>query len=230
MKEANKRKWEEHVTLWKTSEYYQLEEIDKNPILTWLKKLPRSRVLDEGCGIGQYTISIAMLGFKITGLDFSPKLLKIAKKNVKKYRLSKRCKFIKGDIRKLPLKDKSFNIVVSAGIIEHVPETEYCLKEISRVLKSKGYLLLHVPQKISVFTINKLLQQLLGIWKVGYEKSFTKTHLIKLLDKYNFKVLDEITPEIEKKSFILKILRILDKPLRLLGFGGHHIHLLCQKN
>lgn len=214
------------MNLWKNQEYYPINS--KNVIIRWLKKLPKNKILDEGCGTGRYTISLSMLGFKkIVGLDFSKKLLKIARKNAKKYKC--KCRFIKGDIRELPFKKESFDIVLSAGIVEHVPETQQCIKEIARVLRQRGYLIIHVPHRISFFTINKLLQQLFGVWSSGYEKSFTKSYFRKLLEKNNFKILTEITSEIEGKTFITKILKILDKPLYTIGLGGHHIHFLCQK-
>ena len=153
---SNKKKWEKHAEIWNKQEYYPIED-KTNDILNWFKKLPRSVVLDEGCGIGQWAISLEKLGFNTVGIDNSSKLLNIAKRNAKKHKA--KCKFLEADIRNLPFKNNSFDIVLSAGIIEHVPEIEKCIKEIARVLKKEGYLIIHVPHKISIFTLNKLLQK-----------------------------------------------------------------------
>jgi ubiquinone/menaquinone biosynthesis C-methylase UbiE len=223
----NKLDWEKHTGLWGNKEYYDIG--GNEGIIGWLKKIPKGKALDEGCGTAQYTISLAMLGFNVVGIDFSSKLLKIAKEKVKKYKVSRKCSFVLGDIRKLPFRDSSFDAVLSAGIIEHVPETEKCIQQINRVLKPNGYLIIHVPHKISFFTINKILQKLFGIWSSGYEKSFTKPSFRTLLRKNGFTIIKEVTPEIEPRSFVTRILRALDKPIRIFGLGGHHIVLFCKK-
>ncbi len=225
---TSRKSWDSHAALWKKDfEFYPLEN-KKDNILQWLKTLPRRKILDQGCGIGQWTITLSKLGFKPTGLDYSEKLIQAAKKNAKKHKAN--CKFIQADIRNLPFKPQSFNAVLSAGILEHVPETEQCIKEISRILKPKGHLIIHIPHKISMFTINKLLQKALGIWKAGYEKSFTKPQVRKLLKQHNFKILKQYTNPIEPTSKITKILHTLDWPLYKLNLGGHHFSLLCQKH
>ena len=162
-------------------------------------------------------------------MDYSDELLKEAKKNAKK--LNYKIKFKKGDIRKMPFKNSAFNVIISGGIIEHVPESEITIKELSRTLKKGGYLLIHVPHKISIFTITKKIQQFLGLWKCGYEKSFTKKELRILLEKNNFKILEfSLSPFIAGKHKIIGgILEILDKPLYFFGLGGHHMSFLCKK-
>ena len=154
--------WDEHLEEWQKWGLTG-KEINNpdNILINWLKKQPKGLVLDQGCGVGQYTLVINKLGFEVIGLDFSKKLLDQAKKNNDKYKT--RCKFICGDIRSMPLQSNQFNIVVSGGIIEHVPQTNKCLRELKRVLKKDGILLIHVPHRVSMFTINKKSQQLLGL-------------------------------------------------------------------
>ncbi len=52
---------------------------------------------------------------------------------------------IKGDITKLPLKNNSINAIVCSEVLEHVPDYESGLKEIARVLKTKGAAIITVP-------------------------------------------------------------------------------------
>lgn len=225
----NKQVWGKQAKYWKQVFYEKKDNI----ILKWLLKKAKKtdKILDQGCGIGQYTLTAYKLGFKnIIGVDFSEKLLKTAKTNAGK--LGYKASFVKGDIRKLPFKNNEFDIIISAGIIEHVPESNKAISEIARVLKKNGYLLLHVPHKISVFTLFKKIQQFLGLWKLGYEKSFSIFEISGMLHNNGFEVLNleinEFKPR--KHKFLGKIIQIIDKPLYKLGLGGHHLHLLCQKS
>lgn len=49
------------------------------------------------------------------------------------------------DGKNLPFDDNRFNLVFSTEILDHVPDIQYCLKEINRVLKPKGKLLISIP-------------------------------------------------------------------------------------
>ncbi|MBI4448062.1 methyltransferase domain-containing protein [Candidatus Woesearchaeota archaeon] len=223
--------WDKHAEIWSEWNYSPDMIIEgNNIILDWMRSLPKKGlVLDEGCGVGQYTICLSKLGFKSVGIDFSTPLLKIAKKN----RMKNRCDYelASGDITNLPFKSSTFTIVVSAGIIEHFKNTETAIQECGRVLKSGGALFIHVPQKIGVFTVNKLLQQLLGLWKEGYEKSFTPWKIKSLLIGAGFEVKSaKINPIGEGRiPMVGKILKTLDAPFRMVGLGGHHIHIYCIK-
>jgi ubiquinone/menaquinone biosynthesis C-methylase UbiE len=224
----NEKVWEKQSKDWEKTLFYS----KKTLFLKWLSKISKKtdKILDQGTGIGQYTFSAYKIGFKnIIGMDFSEELLKKARENADK--LKYRVKFVKGDIRDMPFSDEAFDVVISAGIIEHVPETGKCVEELARVLKKRGYLLIHVPQKISVFTIIKKIQQFFGTWKCGYEKSFTKKYFSKLLEKNGFEIKEYfLNPFVAGKHKIIGgILEFLDKPLYSIGFGGHQIHFLAKK-
>jgi SAM-dependent methyltransferase len=52
--------------------------------------------------------------------------------------------------KKIPLKDKSVDIVVAGEILEHIYHSKKFLKEIRRVLKDNGYLIISVPNIVSL--------------------------------------------------------------------------------
>ena len=103
---------------------------------------PKSRVLDVGCGVGQVSNYLAEKGFEATGIDISPLFVKEARKNGK-------AKFISADTTKLPFEDESFDAVISAETLEHIPEPEKALSEMARVLKKKGIIALRFPNRHS---------------------------------------------------------------------------------
>ena len=143
-------------------------------------KRKKIKVLDAGCGIGGYIAIAKILGFRAEGIDIADEAVKIAK--------SKGLNVKQGDIRKLPYKNKTFDIVISGGVVEHFPETYQAIKEIARVLKKGGFFIGNVPYKYSVFSLSRKIQQLLKIWKLGYEKAFTIKEFRKILEDNNFKI------------------------------------------
>lgn len=220
--------WENQLEEWEKNLFYSKE----GTLIKWLLKVGNKsdKILDQGCGIGQYALSVYKFGFKkVVGLDFSEKLLKKAEQNAKN--LKYEVKFVKGDIRNMPFNNNSFDVVISGGVIEHVPESEKTISELSRIIKKQGYLLIHIPHKISTFTILKIIQKMVGIWKLGYEKSFTKKQFSKMLQENGFEIQDYFLGEFMpgKHKIIGSIIRIIDKPLYLIGLGGYHMSFLCKK-
>jgi len=103
-------------------------------------------ILDLCCGQGRHSLEITRRGFKVEGLDRSRYLIQKAKASAKKENLS--VKFKEGDARKLPFPPDSFEVVMmlgnSFGYFETVQDDLRILKEIFRVLKPWGRLLLDV--------------------------------------------------------------------------------------
>lgn len=223
-----KRTWDSHAE--SMSNKYKIPSKSellnsKDFFYQWLSKLKtKGKLLDAGCGIGQYVTGSKILGFKSQGIDISPESVKIARKRGEKITL--------GDMRDLKFKDSSFNIVLAGGSIEHFPETDKALKEINRVLKNKGVFLMNVPYKYSLFILNKKLQQLFGLWKMGYEKSFSISEIKNKLEDNGFKILEIKKSEIgQGKRFprLSQILNTLDKLSWNIRLGGHHIWFRCIK-
>lgn len=53
---------------------------------------------------------------------------------------------VKGDAHKMPLKDGCFEIVLLSGVLEHTHTPQIVIEETTRVLKTKGYMIISVPQ------------------------------------------------------------------------------------
>jgi ubiquinone/menaquinone biosynthesis C-methylase UbiE len=97
-----------------------------------LKSIKGKRVLDLGCGTGRHTIILKKRGAKVWGIDLTPKMLEIAKAEVKgvDFRL--------GTVYKLPYKSNFFDMVVSGLVVEYFSNVDKAFKEINRVLKKNG--------------------------------------------------------------------------------------------
>jgi ubiquinone/menaquinone biosynthesis C-methylase UbiE len=104
------------------------------------------RVLDVGCGTGYTTAGILRLDnvCEVVGVDQNHKQLQKAarKLSMEKMRLS----LSRGDAENLPFKDESFDAVVSVGAVEYFPDPEKALKEMNRVVKHQGRLVVAGPE------------------------------------------------------------------------------------
>jgi 2-polyprenyl-6-hydroxyphenyl methylase/3-demethylubiquinone-9 3-methyltransferase len=98
------------------------------------------RVLDVGCGEGQFTAELASAGAQAVGIDVAEEPLRRA-----------RTRHPQLDLRLVPaegawaLEDASFDVVWAGEVIEHVADTAAWLSEVRRVLRSGGSLVLSTP-------------------------------------------------------------------------------------
>lgn len=113
-----------------------LIEIEEPIVKSLLKKFAPGNALDAACGTGRYSKYLEYLGHRVTGLDLSPAMLSKAKaENLK-------INFIKGNLEKLPFKDYSFDLVVCALTLTHLPNIKPAISELFRVLRPGGHVIL----------------------------------------------------------------------------------------
>ncbi|HQJ72266.1 MAG TPA: methyltransferase domain-containing protein [Spirochaetota bacterium] len=109
--------------------------------------LPDDRILDLSCGQGRHSLELARRGFKfVEGLDRSRYLIQRAKMQAKKDCLN--VKFREGEARMLPYRPDTFDVIFilgnSFGYFETVNDDLRVLREVFRVLKPWGRLLIDV--------------------------------------------------------------------------------------
>lgn len=93
------------------------------------------KVLDLGCGDGLNITLLRKKGIKnVVGIDISPELLTLAKKNNPKN------KFLIGSAQKIPFKAREFDVVLVDSVFHHLMEYPKAVSEIKRVLQSGGRL------------------------------------------------------------------------------------------
>jgi ubiquinone/menaquinone biosynthesis C-methylase UbiE len=188
--------------------------------------------LEAGCGDGEIAIFMATdQNCKVTALDISDRFLELTKSKIIS-RDVKNIKTIKGDVRKMPFKAGTFDLIFSGGVIEHFEESIISLKEHTRVLKTNGHLLIGVPSKYGMHYSLKIIMSLLKIWDIGYEKSFGIKEFQEILKNENLEIQEKYYIPIrasENQKFIRKIITkfisVLDRSI-----GGVHMqYYLCKK-
>ena len=113
---------------------------------------PGDRVLDLGCGEGRHVISLACEpGIEAIGIDLGFGDLSTAKSRMQDcadYRHRDSSFLIsQANGLSLPFADASFDHVICSEVLEHIPDWEGVLAEISRVLKPSGSFAVSVPRK-----------------------------------------------------------------------------------
>ena len=101
------------------------------------------RVLDIACGEGYGSEMLSRNAKSVVGVDINPATVAHA---MTKYR-SPKVRFIEGACEKIPLPDKSVDLVVSFETLEHIEDHDQFLGEIERVLDSGGILVISTPEK-----------------------------------------------------------------------------------
>jgi len=97
------------------------------------------RVLDVGCGTGNFANEVSKKGAKyVLGIDYAEEAIKIAEKNNKK----KNLKFKKLDVKEL---NEKFDVIVSIGTIEHMDEPIKIIKKLKSCLNKNGKIILTTP-------------------------------------------------------------------------------------
>ncbi len=97
---------------------------------------PTQKVLDVGCGTGVVAITAARQGAKLTGIDLSPALIKVAKENAVIANLD--VHFEEGDVEALPYADNTFDVVLSQFGHMFAPRPQIAIAQMLRVLKPGG--------------------------------------------------------------------------------------------
>ena len=111
-----------------------------------LKKL-KGKVLEIGVGTGKNLSHYNYNNVKLTAIDISPGMLNRAKEKAKKNNYPVVLNL--SNVEKLPFQDNSFDHVVSTFVLCSVPEPVKAIKEMKRVVKKKGKIILleHVKSK-----------------------------------------------------------------------------------
>ena len=196
-----------------------------------IKKIKNPRIIELGCGTCIDTNIIAKrrnFG-SYFALDISKNSISLALRINKDFKNF--VNLLIGDTVKLPLKDQSFDLVFSQGLVEHFSNPDDVIKEQIRILKSNGILVVNVPQKFTGYTLYKKRMIRRKIWDLGWEREFSCNELKNLGQSLGLKEVETVGYQYWKSwqepTFVLRDL--YDKFHRRNPLKNHKIFFVLRK-
>lgn len=145
------------------------------------------KILNIGCAEPIDELQFVEKVEKWVALDINEKLIRTAEEIAKRKLhpdLFKKLEFVQGDATEMQFEDNTFDIVVSFSAIEHIPDKtlrQKALKEMARVVKKEGYVIVTVPNKFSTFYFAHKRNMKLKISDYGYAYLYTPFEIKKAL-------------------------------------------------
>ena len=130
---------------------------------------------DLGCGTGQMTTALALFVARVVAVDASAAMLQAAKKRLHGF---ENVELRRGELEALPIDDARLDAATLALVLHHLPEPDQALREVSRVLKPGGRVLIvdMLPHDRESYR-----QQMGHVWL-----GFSDEHLRRILDESGF--------------------------------------------
>ena len=115
------------------------------------------RILDVATGTGDLAVAAMKLGpEKITGIDISSEMLAIGRRKIVKMGLADRIELLRGDSLSMDFRDGTFDVAMSAFGVRNFEETVAGLREMHRVLKPGGMVMVLEFSKPSWFPMKQI--------------------------------------------------------------------------
>ncbi len=122
-----------------------------------LRKLPDlqpGKALDVGFGSGVYIEELLKMGFECSGTDIAPEMIETIKKRLNGNASAGKVHLLIGDVEHLPFKDAEFDLVLCIGVLGYLLSDEKALRELKRVVRPGGYLLINLTNTYSLSDID----------------------------------------------------------------------------
>jgi len=131
----------------------------------------RMRVLEVGSGTGRISATIGRDGHDVYLVDMSPNAFRISRDIFS--RLGQAGRFIRATAFQLPFLSRTFDLVWSAGLLEHFSHNQQraIVNEMARITRARGRILVIVPNRRAiVYDLARRISMRLGTWPYGPEQ------------------------------------------------------------
>jgi SAM-dependent methyltransferase len=200
-------------------------------------------ILDIGSGVGTIDFYLASKGKKVTGIEISENAVDIARKNAKLFKLDKNIEFI---VSEFPhkVRSKKYDLAILSEVIEHLENDKAVLKDIWKVLKPGGILIITTPSQNAPLYRMGLLKEFDK--SVGHLRRYSLDGLKALVEDSGYEIIDTGKHEGILRNFLFtniiagKLLRYIRWKLSNIVtfidnytipfFGESNLHVVARKN
>lgn len=149
---------------------------------------PKGALLDVGCSFGFFINMARQIGYSVIGVEISEPAANYARNKLG-------LNVFWGTLEEASLEDESVDVVTLIDVLEHIPEPMTTLREIRRVLRSGGLLVIRVPNFKFHWLKTLLLRALkrrnfIGLDSRNHVNHFTIGALINGLQQLGFEVVE----------------------------------------
>ncbi len=187
-KALNNEEWSAHYNI--NSLCSVVDSIVANHVSVWSEELAKicstgSSVLEIGCGSGASSLWLAKNGRHVTALDYTESSVELVKAAANRLGL-KNVDVVQYDAtKKLPFKEKQFDYIFQAGLLEHF-ETEEQIKLLRCWAKYGKHMISMIPNASSIpYRVGKQIMESSKTWEYGLEipkhslaEEFTKAGIV----------------------------------------------------
>jgi ubiquinone biosynthesis O-methyltransferase len=178
---------------WASPQGRLLDRTQREEVLKLSGPVSGKSILEVGTGSGRFSIGYAKNTGRVVAVDSSESMLKVARNRALRDGLG--IHFLRADADNLPFKDGFFDIVLCVHVLNHIPDYQRTLSEISRMTKKKGKVIVSVPNLLSYYflvaTIYVPLRNFLGRSSY-YSHYFTYMELKKAFEKAGLRVTEVV--------------------------------------
>lgn len=165
---------------WRASRLGRITDaIEYRELLRRCAPVADRKILDVGAGDGAFSITLAMAGGEVTGVDLDEEMLNAARANAASRGVS--ATFTRADARSLPFPDAVFDVVAAVSLLCLLRDREAALSEMARVLRPVGGLVVGELGARSFWNILRRIRGRMGARRWQEAHFFTPEELRSML-------------------------------------------------
>jgi len=116
------------------------------------KQWDNRRIVEVGPGTARFTVRLATRGNRLTLVDISSGMLEVAERNIREHGLGDAVEqYVQCSIYDPPLNDGEFDCAICINVLSHLEDAGAAIRQLARLLKSGGSLLINVPNLQSYY-------------------------------------------------------------------------------
>ena len=175
-KENIKKEWDNAAESWtdfvRKGKDYNRDELNNPATFKLIGNVRGQFVLDLACGEGYNTRILARKGAKVTGVDFSEKMIELARQEELKEKLGITY-YVSDAVNMKQLSSNHFDLVICFMSLQDIEHYEDAISEVARVLKKNSRFIFSIPHPCFEWGIVKDGEEISG-WK--YEEGTGNTY------------------------------------------------------